>query len=135
MIPRVGHRDAPIFCDICFVDSILIGREQNLPFFVPHEMINAIENRRYSFPYGSLLTSIVQHFNISTIDEAKCKPWTIDVEINNKTFSLMGFMYTNNEYVGKIKQVHKQETGAPYEASGSGTEATTGTIEGFYTTI
>ncbi|PON55373.1 hypothetical protein PanWU01x14_188670 [Parasponia andersonii] len=112
MIPRAGHRDAPTFSDICFVDSILVGRELNLPFFILHEMINAIENRRSSLPYGFLLTRVFQHFNIPTIDEVERKLWTIDVEMNNKTFSLIGFNFINNKWVGKTKQVHEQGMGA-----------------------
>ncbi|PON98162.1 hypothetical protein TorRG33x02_059920 [Trema orientale] len=56
MILRGGHRDAPTFCDLGFIDSILIGRK--MPYFIIHEMINATENRRSSLPYGCLLTRI-----------------------------------------------------------------------------
>ncbi|PON84533.1 hypothetical protein TorRG33x02_197360 [Trema orientale] len=124
MIPRAGHRDAPTFGDIHFVDSILVGRKLDLPFFILYEMINAIENRRSSLPYGFLLTRIFQHFNIPTIDEAEHKPWSIDVEINNKTFSLIGFTFIN-----KTRQAYEQETGAQQVAGGSSARATEGAPE------
>ncbi|PON41303.1 hypothetical protein PanWU01x14_290600 [Parasponia andersonii] len=130
MIPRAGHRDVPTFCDLCFADSILVGRKLDLPFFILHEMINAIENRRSSLPYGFLLIRIFQHFNIPTINVAKHTPWIIDVEINNKTFSLMGFSFINNEWVSKTKQGRGQGLGTQQEAGGSGVGATKGALKG-----
>ncbi|PON78329.1 hypothetical protein PanWU01x14_019670 [Parasponia andersonii] len=102
MIPRCSHKDTPTFCDLGFVNSILVGRKLNLPYFIIHEMINAIENRRSFLPYNFLLP---------LFDEAERKPWTIDVEINNKTFNLMGFNFLNSEWVAKTKQGHDHGTG------------------------
>ncbi|PON75001.1 hypothetical protein PanWU01x14_047180 [Parasponia andersonii] len=82
MIPQGGHRDAPTFCELSFVDPIL-------------------------------------HFNIPPFDEAECKLWTIDIEINNKTFSFVGFSFLKNEWVAKTKQGHNQNMEAQQEASGS----------------
>ena len=91
--------------DLWLVDFILCGRKVNLGFLIVQHMANVLSSTHSVLPYGMLLTTIFQHFEINLDGEIDIRIYKPSNAINNGSISGLGYELQRNEWVLKTTRV------------------------------
>ena len=91
--------------DLWLVDFILCGRKVNLGFLIVQHIANVLVSAHNVLPYGMLLTTIFQHFEIDLDGETNihiCKP---SDAIDQSSISRLGYELERNQWVLKTSRI------------------------------
>ncbi|GAB2296556.1 hypothetical protein Dimus_030667 [Dionaea muscipula] len=69
IVPRFKKRDTTSFMDLTYIDHLLTRRKVNLPRVMIRHMTYVISVPHHELPYGDLLTSVFEAFNVLLDDK------------------------------------------------------------------